>query len=62
MNTLRLRQNGRHFAEVIFKCIFLNENVWIGFKILLKFVPKQSDTKPNLVAKILATNFGDRLA
>ena len=23
---------------------------------------KQSGTKPNLVAKILATNFGDRLA
>ena len=28
-NTLRPRQNGRHFAEDIFKCIFLNENVWI---------------------------------
>ena len=27
LNTLRLRQNGRHFADAIFKCIFLNENV-----------------------------------
>ena len=26
LNTLRPRQNGRHFADDIFKCIFLNEN------------------------------------
>ena len=25
-NTLRPRQNGRHFADDIFTCIFLNEN------------------------------------
>ena len=40
LNTLRPRQNGRHFADDIFKCIFLNENVWFPFKISLKFVPK----------------------
>ena len=39
LNTLRLRQNGRHFADDIFKCIFLNENVIILIKISLKFVP-----------------------
>ena len=39
-NTLRPRKNGRHFADGIFKCIFLNENVWISIKISLKFVPK----------------------
>ena len=39
-NTLRLRQNGCHFPDDIFKCIFLNENVWISIKISLKFVPK----------------------
>ena len=39
INTLRLRQNGRHFQD-IFKCIFLNENVKISIKISLKFVPK----------------------
>ena len=39
-NTMRPRQNGRHFADDIFKCIFLNENVWISIKISLKFVPK----------------------
>ena len=32
--------NGRHFADDIFKSIFLNENVWIPIKISLKFVPK----------------------
>ena len=40
VNTLRPRQIGRHFAEDIFKCIFVNENVWIPIKISLKFVPK----------------------
>ena len=39
VNTLRRRQNGRHFADDIFKWIFLNENVWIPIKISLKFVP-----------------------
>ena len=32
--------NGRHFADAIFKRIFLNESVWISLKISLKFVPK----------------------
>ena len=40
LNTLRPRQNGRHFPDDIFKCIFLNENVGIPIKISLKFVPK----------------------
>ena len=39
-NTLRPRQNGPHFPDDIFKCIFLNENVWISIRISLKFVPK----------------------
>ena len=39
-NILRSRQNGRHFADDIFKCIFVNENVWIPIKMSLKFVPK----------------------
>ena len=38
LNTLRPRQNGPHFPDDIFNCIFLNENVWI--KNSLKFVPK----------------------
>ena len=40
VNPLRPRQDGRHFADDIFTCIFLNENVWIPIKISLKFVPK----------------------
>ena len=40
LNTLRPRQNGRHFPDDISKCIFLNENMWIFIEISLKFVPK----------------------
>ena len=40
LNTMRLRQNGRHFTDGIFKCILLNGNVWILIKISLKFVLK----------------------
>ena len=40
LNTLRLRQNGRHFPDDIFKRIFFNEIAWISIKISLKFVPK----------------------
>ena len=32
-DTLRPRQNGCHFPNNMFKCIFLNENVWISLKI-----------------------------
>ena len=39
-NSLRPRENRRHFADDVFKCNFLNENVWILIKISLKFVPK----------------------
>ena len=38
-NSLRPRQNGRHFPDDIFKCIFLNESVWLSIMIPLKFVP-----------------------
>ena len=40
VNTLRPRQNGRHFADDIFECICSNGNVWIPIKISMKFVPK----------------------
>ena len=39
-NTLKPRQNGRHYADETFKCIFLNENVRIPITIWLGFVPK----------------------
>ena len=40
LNTLMPRQHGRYFIDDIFKCIFLNENVWILLTISLKLVPK----------------------
>ena len=50
VNTLRQKQNGRHFADDIFKCIFFNENVRIPIKLSLKFVPKgQINNNPALV-------------
>ena len=39
-NILRPRQNGRHFPDNNFICIFLNGNLWISIKTSLKFVPK----------------------
>ena len=40
LNTLRPRQNWRHFPEDILKSFSLYENAWISIKISLKFVPK----------------------
>ena len=53
-NKLRPRQNGRHFADVIFKCIFLNENVWMPIKISLKFVPKVPINNIPVLVQIMA--------
>ena len=33
-------QNGHHFADNIFRCIFVNETICILIQISLKFVPK----------------------
>ena len=53
-NTWRPRQNGRHFADNVVKCIFLNENVWISLKISLKFVPKGPINNIPLLVQIMA--------
>ena len=37
INTLRPTQNGHHFPDNIFKCIFLNENVWFHGSFFLWF-------------------------
>ena len=61
INTLRLRQDGRHFPDDIFKCIFLNENVWISIKISLKFVPKGPiNNNPALVQIMPWRRSGDK--
>ena len=54
INTLRPRQNGRIFPDDIFKCIFLNENVYISIKISLKFVPKGHINYTPAVVQIMA--------
>ena len=53
INTLRLRQNGWHFADDIFKCIFFSEEVWILIKISLKFVPKGPINKITALDQIM---------
>ena len=41
--SLRSRQNGRYFADDIFKSIFLNENAWISITISLNTLrPRQN--------------------
>ena len=47
-------KNGRHFADDIFKRIFLNENIWIPVKISLKFVPKGSIYNIPALVQIMA--------
>ena len=54
INPLRLRQNDRHFAGDIFKCIFLNEDVWISHKISLKFVPEVGINNIPALVQIMA--------
>ena len=61
LNTLRPRQSGRHLADDIFKCIFMNENVWIVLKISLEFVPKvQINNIPALVQIMASRRPGDK--
>ena len=54
VNTLKPRQNGCHFADDTFKCIFLNENIRILIKIPLKFVPKGPINNNPALVQIMA--------
>ena len=54
LNTLGPRQNGRHFADDIFKCISLNENACISLKISLIFVPKVRINNIPVLVQIMA--------
>ena len=61
VNTLRLRQNGRHFPDDNFKWIFLNENISISINISLKFVPKgPMNNIPTLVQIMAWRRPGDK--
>ena len=59
-NTLRPRQDGCHFPEDIFKCIFLNENVLISIKFSLNIVPDGPiNNIPALVQQMAWRRLGD---
>ena len=61
INTLRPRQNGRHFADDTFKHIFSNKNACISIEISLKFVPKgPMNSMPALVQIIAWRRSGDK--
>ena len=50
INTLKMRQSDRHFADNVFKCISLNENLRNVIQVSLKFVRKiRNRNKPVLV-------------
>ena len=51
---MRPRQNSHHILDNIFKCIFLNENVWILIMISLKFVVKGPITNISVLVQIMA--------
>ena len=62
LNTLSPSQNVRHFADDIFKCIFLNDDVWIPITFSLKFVPKgPTNNIPALVQITARRRAGDKL-
>ena len=54
LNSLRPRQNGRHFADDTFNRIFVNENVRISNKFSLKFVPKGPINNIQALVQIMA--------
>ena len=51
LNTLRPRQNGRHFPDDMFKWIFF---VWILIKISLKFLPEGLTNNITALVQIMA--------
>ena len=54
-------QNGRLFADDIFRCIFVNEQFCFFIKISLKFVPKSPiDNNPALVKIMAWHRIGDK--
>ena len=47
-------QNGRHFADDIFMCTFLNENIRIWIKFSLKIVLKGLDDNKSAMVQVMA--------
>ena len=49
------------FADDMFQCIILNENIWVSNKISLKYVPKGPiNNKPSLVKIMGCRRTGDK--
>ena len=46
--------NGRHFADDISKCIFMNEKFCILIRIPLKFVPMGPIDKKSVLVQVMA--------
>ena len=60
-NTLRQRQNGRHFADDTFKRILLNKNARISIRFSLKFYPKSPINNIPALVQIMAWRWpGDK--
>ena len=47
-------QNGRHVADDVFKCIFLNEKFCILIRIALRFVPKGPIDNKSALVQVMA--------
>ena len=61
INTLRPRQDGRHFADDIFMCIFFKDNCCIMNKFSLKYILKGPiDNNPALVQIMAWRRSGDK--
>ena len=54
VSTLRPIQNDRHFADDIFKCIFMNENFWISNRFSLKYVPYSLLDNKTVLVRVMA--------
>ena len=59
LNSAPFGQNGCHFADKIFKRIFLNENILISNKISLKYVPWVLIDNMSALVQIMAWHHGD---
>ena len=54
-------KNGRHLADDIFRCIFVNEKICVMIKNSLKFVPMDSvDNNPALAQMMAWRRLGDK--
>ena len=61
INSTSPEQNSRHFADDIFKCIFLNVKVRILIRISVKFVPKGPvDIESTLIQVMAWRQIGDK--